>query len=110
MDMKRSILLIGLVLGGSACAFAQVDTGRDLSKYADDKFSDDDKYQVETPYETVTVKQPRSKKVKNVIVMIGDGMCMETVTIGWTLNGGHLNLDNFERPIDVFSRTRIYSR
>ena len=106
--MSRSILLIGLVLGGSACAFAQVDTGRDLSKYADDKFSDDDKYQVETPYETVTVKQPRSKKVKNVIVMIGDGMCMETVTIGWTLNGGHLNLDNF--PVAGYSRTYCTDR
>ena len=93
--MNRTVLLVWLVLGWSVCALAQTDPGRDLSKYADDKFGDDDKYTVETPYETVTVKQPRSRKVKNVIVMIGDGMCMETVTIGWTLNGGHLNLDNF---------------
>ena len=106
--MKKGFMLVGLVLGWSACAFAQVDTGRDLSKYADDKFSDDDKYHVETPYETVTVKQPRSKKVKNVIVMIGDGMCMETVTIGWTLNGGHLNLDNM--PVAGYSRTYCLDR
>ena len=101
--MKRAFLLIWLVFGWSACAFAQVDTGRDLSKYADDKFSEDDKYQVDTPYQTVSVKQPKSKKVKNVIFLIGDGMSMEAVTVGWTLNGGRLNLDNF--PVAGYSRT-----
>ena len=100
--MKRAIFLI-VAMGWSAFAFAQVDQGRDLSKYANDKFGDDDKYQVETPYETVSVKQPKSKRIKNIIVMIGDGMCMETVTVGWTLNGGHLNLDNF--PVAGYSRT-----
>ena len=100
--MKKGLLLL-VMIGWSASAFAQVDQGRDLSKYADDKFRDDDKYRVETPYETVTVSQPKSKKVKNVIVMIGDGMCMETVTVGWTLNGGHLNMDNF--PVAGYSRT-----
>ena len=101
--MKRAALLIWLVLGWSACAFAQVDTGRDLSKYADDKFSEDDKYHVETPYQTVIVNQPKSKKIKNVIFMIGDGMSMEAVTVGWTLNGGHLNMDNC--PVAGYSRT-----
>ena len=101
--MKRAFLLIWLVLGWSTCALAQVDTGRDLSKYADDKFSEDDKYQVDTPYQTVSVKQPKSKKVKNVIFLIGDGMSMEAVSVGWTLNGGRLNLDNF--PVAGYSRT-----
>ena len=101
--MKRIALLIWLVLGWSTCAFAQVDTGRDLSKYADDKFREDDKYHVETPYQTVVVKQPKSRKIKNVIFMIGDGMSMEAVTVGWTLNGGHLNMDNF--PVAGYSRT-----
>ena len=105
--MKR-VLLVGLVIGWSACAWAQVDTGRDLSKYADDKFRDDDKYHVETPYQTVTVKQPKSKKIKNIIVMIGDGMSMEAVSVGWTLNGGHLNLDNF--PVAGYSRTTCSDR
>ena len=101
--MKKGFCLVCLVLGWAACAFAQVDIGRDLSKYADDKFRDDDKYTVSTPYETVTVKQPKSKKIKNIIVMIGDGMSMEAVTVGWTLNGGRLNLDNF--PVAGYSRT-----
>ena len=106
--MKRITLLIWLVLGSSICAFAQVDTGRDLSKYADDKFSEDDKYQVETPYQTVIVQQPKSKKIKNVIFMIGDGMSMEAVTVGWTLNGGRLNMDNF--PYAGYSRTYATDR
>ena len=101
--MKRIALLIWLVLGTSICAFAQVDTGRDLSKYADDKFREDDKYHVDTPYQTVVVKQPKSRKIKNVIFMIGDGMSMEAVSVGWTLNGGHLNMDNF--PVAGYSRT-----
>ena len=106
--MKKAFALIWLVLGGSVCAWAQTDTGRDLSKYADDKFREDDQYQVETPYETVTVKQPKSKKIKNIIVMIGDGMSMEAVSVGWTLNGGHLNLDNF--PVAGYSRTYCVDR
>ena len=106
--MKKTALLVWLVLGWSACAFAQVDTGRDLSKYADDKFSEDDKYHVETPYQTVVVKQPKSKKIKNVIFLIGDGMSMEAVTVGWTLNGGRLNMDNF--PYAGYSRTYATDR
>ena len=106
--MKKAFLLFWLVLGGSACVYAQVDTGRDLSKYADDKFSEDDKYQVETPYRTVVVNQPKSRKIKNVIFMIGDGMSMEAVTVGWTLNGGHLNLDNC--PVAGYSRTYCADR
>lgn len=74
---------------------AQTAPTRAFSKYADDKFSEDDKYTVSQPYETVSVEQPsRDKKIKNVIVMIGDGMGFEQVSCGWVLNGGHLNLDN----------------
>ena len=101
--MKKAVALIWLVLGCSVCTLAQPDNGRDLSKYADDKFREDDKYHVETPYQTVVVKQPKSKKIKNVIFLIGDGMSMEAVSVGWTLNGGHLNLDNF--PVSGYSRT-----
>ena len=102
--MKTHIVgLFWLVLGWSVSAGAQTDPGRDLSKYADDKFRDDDKYSVAVPYETVTVKQSKSKRIKNIIVMIGDGMGLEQISVGWTLNGGHLNLDNF--PVAGYSRT-----
>ena len=93
--MKR-IALILLALGFAAGAFAQEDISRAMSKYANNQFSEDDQYTVAEPYQTVTVSQPRSKRVKNIIVMIGDGMGLEQVSCGWVLNGGHLNLDNFQ--------------
>lgn len=91
-------------------AFAQVvDQGRDLSKYADDKFGEDDKYTVETPYQTVKVSPvKKNAKIKNVILLIGDGMGLEQISTGWVLNGGHLNLDNF--PVAGYSRTWVSDR
>ena len=84
------------------------DISRNRSKYANDQFSEDDQYTVAVPYETVTVKQPKGRKIKNVIVMIGDGMGVEQVSCGWVLNGGHLNMDNM--PVSGFSRTYAVDR
>ncbi len=92
--MKKFVLLF-LAFAFAASAFAQEDISRAMSKYANNQFSEDDQYTVTEPYETVSVKQPRSKRIKNIIVMIGDGMGLEQVSCGWVLNGGHLNLDNF---------------
>ena len=87
-----------LLLSAFVCtwASAQVDQGRDLSKYADDKFGIDDQYTVAVPYETVTVQPVKSGRIKNVIVLIGDGMGVEQVSMAWVLNGGRLNMDNFQ--------------
>lgn len=46
------------------------------------------------PYETVKVKQVKGKKVKNVILMIGDGMGLVQVSSAWVANHGNLNIDN----------------
>ncbi|MCR5071771.1 MAG: alkaline phosphatase [Bacteroidales bacterium] len=92
--MKKFVLLF-LAFGVAASAFAQEDISRAMSKYANNQFSDDDQYTVTEPYETVSVDQTRSRRIKNIIVMIGDGMGLEQVSCGWVLNGGHLNLDNF---------------
>lgn len=49
------------------------------------------------PYEVKTFTQKfKSKKPKNVIMMIGDGMGVAHVYAGYTANGGHLFLDNFK--------------
>ena len=89
--MKKT-LLISLLFGVAASAFAQVQDqdplDRDRSKYATYSFSKDDQYTVETPYETVSVKQPKGKKVKNVIFMIGDGTGLTQWSVGWVANGG----------------------
>ena len=104
----KKIALILLALGWSAAAFAQEDISRAMSKYANDQFGEDDQYTVTEPYQTVSVNQPRSKRIKNIIVMIGDGMGLEQVSCGWVLNGGHLNLDNF--LYTGFSRTYATDR
>ena len=102
--------LLFILLGAGLClaGHAQTDQGRDLSKYANDQFGEDDQYTVAVPYQTVSVKPVKSKKIKNVIVLIGDGMGLEQVSVGWTLNGGHLNLDNF--PVAGYSRTYASDR
>lgn len=74
--------------------FSQV-LDRDRSKYAVNNFADDDKYTMLQPYETVSVKEPKGRKVKNIIFMIGDGMGLEQISAAWVCNGGKLNLDNF---------------
>jgi alkaline phosphatase len=77
-------------------ASAQVED-RDRSKYAVNNFADDDLYTMYEPYETVTVTEPRGKKVKNIIFMIGDGMGLEQISAAWVSNGGKLNMDNFSK-------------
>lgn len=78
----------------AATSFSQV-ADRDRSKYAVNNFAEDDKYTMLQPYETVSVKEPKGKKVKNIIFMIGDGMGLEQISAAWVCNGGKLNLDNF---------------
>lgn len=51
-------------------------------------------FQFGTPYEVETIKSPKGKKVKNVILMIGDGMSLMHVYSAWTANGGKLWLQN----------------
>ena len=105
--MKKTLLfIIGILLLGAglrAQTAEELDTSRDRSKYANDSFIDGETYTVTTPYETVTVAPVKGKKVKNVILMIGDGMGVEQVSAGWVLNGGHLNMDNM--PVSGYART-----
>lgn len=54
-------------------------------------------------YDIVKVSRPRGKKVKNIILMIGDGMGLEQIGCAWVVNDGKLNLDNF--PVIGLQRT-----
>lgn len=92
--MKRFLISIVLLLGSAIMTFSQV-LDRDRSKYAVNNFAEDDKYTMLQPYETVSVKEPKGRKVKNIIFMIGDGMGLEQISAAWVCNGGKLNLDNF---------------
>ena len=51
----------------------------------------------------VTVKPVTGNKVKNVILMVGDGMGLNQVSAAWIANKGRLSLDNF--PVTGLSRT-----
>jgi len=56
-------------------------------------------------YEVKTFTQKfKSKKPKNVILMIGDGMGVSQISAGITVNGGHLYLENFKHV--GFSKTQ----
>ena len=92
--MMKRILSIILALSAFQ-AFAQTPDSldRDRSKYATYSFSKDDQYKVEIPYQTVSVNQPKGKKVKNVIFLIGDGTGLSQWSAGWVANGGALNID-----------------
>ncbi len=51
-------------------------------------------YTNNTPYETIKVEAIKGDKVKNVILMIGDGMGLVQVSAAWVANHGKLNIDN----------------
>ena len=92
--MRNIFFAMSLLLGFAYVSDAQV-LDRDRSKYAVNNFAEDDKYVMLEPYETVSVQEPKGKKVKNIIFMIGDGMGLEQISAAWVCNGGKLNLDNF---------------
>ncbi|MEZ5105831.1 MAG: alkaline phosphatase [Draconibacterium sp.] len=54
-------------------------------------------FTAEKPYQTVKVNQVKGKNVKNVILMIGDGMGLNQISMAWVANHGKLNLDNFKQ-------------
>ena len=61
-------------------------------------------YTLDSTHEIVSVTPPPAgNEVRNVILMIGDGMGLEQVSCAWVLNKGKLNLDNF--PVVGLSRT-----
>ena len=61
-------------------------------------------YATPNPYEIVSVEEPsQDNEVRNVIIMIGDGMGLEQVSCAWVVNHGKLNFDSF--PYIGISRT-----
>ena len=96
--MKKLFFVAALLIGGYASTFAQNPDpeSRDKSRYAVLNFENDDLYTATQTHEPVTVTEPKGKKVKNVIFMIGDGMGLEQLSTAWIVNNRHLNItDNF---------------
>ena len=51
-------------------------------------------YVFDKPYKVEKIAPPKGKKVKNVILMIGDGMSLAHMYKAWTANRGQLWLEN----------------
>lgn len=97
--MKLNILVIVYVFLSSTFVFGQ-ENYKVISKVDSTKiYVGGEKYEVKT-----YVQNFKSKKPKNVILMIGDGMGVAQVFAGVTANGGHLFLDNFKSV--GFSKTQ----
>ena len=79
MRIKKAIFSLSLVLATSSVSAQSVNQ----QSYTFDK-----------PYKVEKVNAPRGKKVKNVILMIGDGMSLMHIQAAWTCNRGHLWLEN----------------
>ncbi len=54
-------------------------------------------YTFPNPYAVEQLQEPGKKKVRNVILMIGDGMGLNQISMAWVANRGKLNLDNFKQ-------------
>ena len=94
--MKKILFVVALMAGVFASAFAQEPESRDKSRYAVTNFDNDDVYTALSTHEPVSVQEPKGKKVKNIIFMIGDGMGLEQLSTAWIVNNRHLNItDNF---------------
>ena len=79
MHIKKVIFSLSLVLATSSVSAQSVNQ----QSYTFDK-----------PYKVEKVNAPKGKKVKNVILMIGDGMSLMHIQAAWTCNRGHLWLEN----------------
>lgn len=86
--MKRNLFVV-------ACALAMVLlSGLSADLLAQSRRDKEQTYVLETPYEVRKLTPPTGKKIKNVILMIGDGMSLMHVYSAWTANRGKLWLDN----------------
>lgn len=88
--MKKNKLKIGLLL----CAVGALNMVQPMSAQEVAKEAKLHTYVMEQPYDVPAIKAPKGKKVKNVILMIGDGMSLMHVYSAWTANRGKLYLDN----------------
>ena len=102
--MKRLLCVVLCLSAVSLYAQVPDSLDRNRSKYATYSFSKDDQYTALETYDLVDVQQPRGKKIKNVIFMIGDGMGLEQLSVGWVANGGKLNIMD-RMPVLGLSRT-----
>lgn len=99
----RIKIFLSLVLSACMLTLSAQENYKTVSKIDSTKiYTGGKKYDVKTFPQIF-----KSKKPKNVIMMIGDGMGVAHVFAGLTANGGHLFLENFKQV--GFSKTQSAS-
>lgn len=73
--------------------FLAVTTQVSVAQEYNEEQSEIIRYTFENPYSTHTVEPVSGTKVKNVILMIGDGMGLTQISTAWVANRGKLNMD-----------------
>ena len=68
--------------------------------FAQERRDKEQTYVLENPYEVNKITPLQGKKIKNVVLMIGDGMSLMHVYSAWTANRGKLPiLEQGGRPL-----------
>ena len=99
--MKTKLLTI-------LCAAVLLFVGSQTDVNAQSRRDKEQTYIMKNPYEVKKLTSPTGKKVKNVILMIGDGMSLMHVYSAWTANRGKLWLENC--PYTGLSKTYCANR
>ena len=60
--------------------------------FAQERRDKEQTYVLENPYEVNKITPLQGKKIKNVVLMIGDGMSLMHVYSAWTVSYTHLTL------------------
>ena len=76
------------------CAATLLLTGSIPGANAQSRRDKEQSYILDKPYEVKKLTSPTGTKVKNVILMIGDGMSLMHIYSAWTANRGKLWLEN----------------
>jgi alkaline phosphatase len=92
-NITKYLLVIALLFQGFA--YGQFDTANVSKKLF---------YTGHPAYETIKVAPVKGTKVKNVILMVGDGMGQTHLSAAWIANYGKMNVDN----CNVIGLTRTY--
>lgn len=103
--MKRPLSTLLLLAAGLAVSCGALDPeSRNLSKYAENEYSEGSVYRSETPYEVadLPVAAPNAD-IRNVVLMIGDGMGLEQVSAALVANRGKLYIA--QMPFTGIART-----
>ena len=102
--MKHPLLLLALLVATLPACHRPDPLTRNLSKYAENEFPDGCVYRAGSPYEVLPLPaDDRDAELRNIVLMIGDGMGLEQLSAALVANRGALNM--VQMPCTGISRT-----